>query len=341
MSRRTWTLLTSVVLVVVFGLLGVFVPVPYVALGPGPTHDTLGSSQGRQVVRIEGTETFPTSGHLNMTTVSVTDELSIFSALTFWVSGDYALAPRELYFPPDKSEQQVQRTNTRAFRDSQNSAETAALRHLGYPTELVAEEIVADSPAEGVIQPGDELIAANGTELSDPQSLIDALAGSEPGQRVTIRFRHEQQQPQRTTIRLAQPPDDRSQGFLGVQPALRPQVDFEVDIRLPDIGGPSAGLMFSLAVVDKLTPGELTDGKFIAGTGEIDSQGNVGRIGGIGFKMSNAHEAGAQIFLVPEGNCAAAKSQAPEGMRLIEVGTLGEAVDALESVRAGETPPHC
>ncbi|ASU79720.1 PDZ domain-containing protein [Actinopolyspora erythraea] len=341
MSRRTWTLLTSVVLVVLFGLLGAFVPVPYVALGPGPTHDTLGSYQGRQVVRIEGTKTFPTSGHLNMTTVSVTDQLSIFSALTLWASGDHALAPRELYFPPDKTEQQVERTNTRAFRSSQDSAETAALRHLGYPTELVAEEVVSDGPAEGVLQPGDELISAEGERLSDPRSLIDALSDTRPGQRVTLRFRREDREPQQATVRLAEAPDDRSQGFLGVQPALRPRVDFDVDIRLPNVGGPSAGLMFSLAVVDKLTPGELTDGEFVAGTGEIDSRGEVGRIGGIGFKIAKAHEAGARIFLVPEENCAAAKSQAPEEMRLIRVGTLDEAVNALEALRAGEQPPRC
>ncbi|WP_438386939.1 YlbL family protein [Actinopolyspora saharensis] len=341
MSRRTWTLLTSVALVVVFGMLGAFLPVPYVALGPGPTHDTLGSYEGRQVVRIDGTETFRTAGHLNMTTVSVIDQLSVFNALALWASGDHALAPRELYFPPDKSEEEVQRTNTKAFRSSQTAAETAALKHLGYPTKLVVDQVVEGSPAEGVVAPDDELISADGTSLSNPQSLIDALSDTKPGQRVTIRFKHADQPPRTATVELGERPDDQQQGFLGVQPSLRPNANFDIDIRLPNVGGPSAGLMFSLAIVDKLTPGKLTAGKFVAGTGEIDPAGKVGSIGGIGFKMVKAREAGAKFFLTPEGNCAAAKSQAPDGLRLIKVSTLDDAVEALNVLDSGQTPPSC
>ncbi|PRW64786.1 YlbL family protein [Actinopolyspora mortivallis] len=341
MSRRSWTLLTSAFLVMVFGLVGAFVPVPYVALGPGPTHDTLGSYEGREVVRIEGTETFPTGGHLNMTTVSVTDRLSVFNALGFWMSGNHALAPRELYFPPDKTEEQVERTNTRAFRSSQTAAETAALRQLDYPTKLVAGQVLSGSPADGVIAPGDELLSARGESLSDPDSLVQALSDTEPGQTVSVEFRHEDEPPQRTEFELADHPDKPERGFLGIQPTLRPDVDFDIDIRLPDVGGPSAGLMFSLAVVDKLTPGELNGGKFVAGTGEISPTGQVGRIGGIGFKMIRAHQAGARYFLTPAGNCAAAESQAPEGLRLVKVSTLGDAVEALEDIAAGETPPGC
>ncbi|RCW42850.1 PDZ domain-containing protein [Halopolyspora algeriensis] len=341
MSRRTWTLLTSVLLVVAFGLLGAFARVPYVALGPGPTYDTLAAEGGAPVVRINGEKTYPTSGHLNMTTVSVTDRLPLFSALGLWVSGRYALAPREAYFPPGKTEKQIERKNTKAFRHSQTAAETAALRHLGYPMKVVAAEIVEGSPADGVIAPGDRLIAADGEPVTDPPSLSAALKDTRPGDRVRIRFRHPGEPPRTATVRLAERPDGKPQGFLGVSPVARPDVDFTIDISLDDVGGPSAGLMFSLAIVDKLTPGKLTGGRFVAGTGEINGQGRVGPIGGIGFKMVKAREAGATVFLTPAENCATAEPQAPEGLQLVKVGTLADATKALAAIRDGRRPPTC
>lgn len=340
MNRRTWTLLASVVLVVAFGLLGVFVRVPYVALGPGPTYNTLGAEGDVPVIDIEGQQTFPTSGNLNMTTVSVTDQLSAFGALGLWSSGSYALAPRELYFPPDKSEQEIEQANTAAFTDSQTSAETAALSHLGYPRKVVAGEIIQDSPAAGVLEPGDRLISANDRPIGDPAQLQAAMRGTSPGEEVRIGFQHEDEPPRTATVRLAESPHG-PQGFLGIGAAERPDVDFDIAISLADVGGPSAGLMFSLAIIDKLTPGELNGGQFIAGTGEIDAMGRVGPIGGIPFKMARASEEGATTFLVPAENCAEAKSQAPDGMQLAKVGTLDDATEALGQIRSGEAPEPC
>lgn len=332
--------MTSVVLVVVFGLLGAFVRVPYVALGPGPTYDTLGAEGTTPVIRVDGQQTFPTAGHLNMTTVSVTDQVSLFGALGLWISGRYALAPRELYFPPDKSEQQIEQENTKAFNDSQTTAETAALRYLGYPAKVLAGEIVKGSPSDGVIEPGDRLISANGRPVTEPDALRGALSGTKPGDRVDVTFRHGDQPERTASIQLGRHPDG-PQGFLGVSPIARPDVPFNVEISLADVGGPSAGLMFALAIVDKLTPGELNGGRFIAGTGEIDDHGKVGPIGGIPFKMVKAREAGATTFLVPAENCAEAKAQAPEGLQLVKVGSLDEAVKALDGVRTGRAPQGC
>lgn len=341
MNRRTWTLLTSIVLVLAFGLLGAFVPVPFVALGPGPTYNTLGSDGRTPVIRIEGKRTYPTKGHLNMTTVSVTDQLSIFSALGLWASGRYALAPRELYFPPDKSEQQIEQENTRAFNDSQTTAETAALAELGYPTTVRVGEIVKGSPADGVLEPGDQLLAVNGQRVTNPNQLRELLSSKSPGEEVEISYRHGDEAKRSATVRLTSRSEQPKQGFLGVGPVLRSDVDFTIDISLADVGGPSAGLMFALAIVDKLTPGQLNGGKFIAGTGEITDTGQVGPIGGIPFKMAKAKEAGATVFLVPAQNCAEAASQAPEGLRLVKVGTLHEAVRALDTLRTGGNPPSC
>ncbi|MGP4019150.1 YlbL family protein [Saccharopolyspora sp. 5N708] len=341
MNRRSWTLLTSVVLVVAFGLLGAFVRVPYVALGPGPTYDTLGLDGDIPVISIDGQQTFPTGGHLNMTTVSVTDQLSLFGALGLWASGRYALAPRELYFPPDKSEQQIEQENTEAFNDSQTTAETAALRYLGYPTKVLVGEIVKGSPADGVLQPGDHLLTANGQPMTEAGSLRAALTATKPGDRVEIRYRHADQPEQAASVQLAANPSDEPQGFLGVAATERPDVNFDIKISLADVGGPSAGLMFTLAIIDKLTPGELNGGRFVAGTGEIDPSGKVGPIGGIPFKMVKAREAGATTFLVPAGNCAEAEAQAPEGLQLAKVATLDDATKALDALRNNRVPTSC
>lgn len=341
MNRRTWTLLTSVILVVAFGMFGAFVRVPFVALGPGPTYNTLGADGNQQVIQIDGQQTFPTDGHLNMTTVSVTDQLSMFGALGMWASGRYALAPRELYFPPNLTEQQIDKQNTRAFNDSQHTAETAALDHLGYPMKVIVKEVVKESSADGVLAPGDRLIAVNGRPVTGAPALRGLLSEYRPGDRVDIRFQHGDQPERTERVRLGQSQNDPNKGFLGVGPADRPEVDFGIKIRLADVGGPSAGLMFALAIVDKLTPGKLNGGEFVAGTGEITEQGEVGPIGGIPFKMIEAREKGATTFLVPEENCAEAKGQAPEGMRLAKVGTLDEAVKALNTLRAGNSPQSC
>lgn len=341
MNRRTWTLLTSVVLVVAFGLLDVFVRVPYVALGPGPTYDTLGTDQQRPVIRIDGSQTFPTAGHLNMTTVSVTDDLSMFGALGLWASGRYALAPREVYFPPDKSEQEIEQENTNAFSDSQTTAETAALQHLGYPMKVLAGEIVRESPSDGIIEPGDRLLSVDGRPITNPDALHASVAGKRPGDRVEIRFQRGDQPERTASVQLAARPQDDQQGFLGMSAIERPDVNFGIDIGLADVGGPSAGLMFSLAIIDKLTPGELNGGQFVAGTGEITPFGQVGPIGGIPFKMIKAREAGATTFLVPAENCHEAQASTPEGMQLAKVGTLDDATKALDALRSGKPPAGC
>jgi PDZ domain-containing protein len=100
-------------------------------------------------------------------------------------------------------------------------------------------------------------------------------------------------------------------------------------------------LMFALAVVDKLSPGELTGGRFVAGTGAIDAAGDVSPIGGIPFKMRAAHDAGATVFLVPDENCTEAAATAPAGLQLIRVTGLGDAVTQLEALDGGAPPRSC
>jgi Lon-like protease len=339
-SRRTWTLLVSLGLAMALGLLGALATVPYVALRPGPTFDTLGVVAGKPVVDIKGTQTYPTSGHLNMTTVSVVDNVTLYGALALWISGRSALIPRDEIFPPGLSERQVQKQNQQQFQDSEANAKAAALRYLGFPIKVVVGQMVPDSASSGKLAAGDRLLAVDGEEVRSAQQVVDRLAGSHPGQLVQLRVQRGDVPPQEMAITLgagAQP----GRGYLGIGLAERPDVKFDVTITLADVGGPSAGLMFALAIVDKLTPGALAGGTFVAGTGEIASEGQVGPIGGISLKMIRAREAGASVFLVPAGNCPEALQHAPGGLRLARVSTLVDAVHSRDEIRGGQQPPGC
>ncbi len=344
LSRRGWTVLVGFVVSVGLLLAGLLVPIPYVSLGPGPTYDTLGSVEDVQVVSVDGAPTYPVTGQLRMTTVSVNDEITLFGALGLWVSGRYALAPREDYFQPGQTEEQIEQENTKMFQDSQSNAEIAALRYLKYPMKVIAQQITSGSPADKVLVPGDQLVEVNGKRVAAAADVRGALAGTAPGQQVAITYKRDGQEKQ-ATITLAKATDfgekERPEGFIGLGATERPDVNFKTNIRLENVGGPSAGLMFALAIIDRLTPRDLAGGQTIAGTGEIDEVGNVGRIGGIPFKMVAAKEAGVSTFLVPEGNCAEAKENAPEGLRLVKVSTLDSAVQALEDMKAGRPVPGC
>jgi Lon-like protease len=339
-NRRILTLLVALVPILAFGLLASLVTVPYVSLGPGPTFDTLGEVDGKQVVDIEGTEVHPTAGHLNMTTVSQRDDLTLGQALTLWASGREQLVPRDLVYPPDKSKDEIDEANNTDFKRSEDSAEYAALSFLKYPSAVTVETVTDPGPSVGKLQRGDAIDAVNGKPVANLEEFTGLLKATKPGDNVVLDFRRKNAPPGVTTVTLGTSPD-RDYGFLGVGVLDAPWAPFSIDFNLGNIGGPSAGLMFSLAVVDKLTTGDLNDGKFVAGTGTIDSEGKVGSIGGITHKILAAREAGATIFLVPADNCDEAKTAGEDGMELVKVDSLGNAVDALHAISAGGEPPRC
>jgi Lon-like protease len=330
--------MSAVLLAGVLGVLGTSLPVPLVALGPGPTYDTLGDVNGSAVVTVDGLPTFPTTGHLNMTTVAVSDRLTFVDVLRAWASSGRQVVPRSQVFQPGKTDEQVREENSQQFATSETNAELAAMTELAIPTRVVVGAVVPDSPAAGALRVGDELVAVSGHSVASPAAVADALAGTSPGQNVTVTYRRDGQE--RTADVALASSTDRAQGLLGVRPAVEPRTG-DIKISLGDIGGPSAGLMFALAVVDKLSPGDLTGGRFIAGTGAIDARGDVSPIGGIPFKMRAAHDAGATVFLVPDGNCAEAASTAPAGLELVKVSGLGDAVHQLEALDAGTPVAAC
>jgi Lon-like protease len=341
-NRRILTLLVALVPVVVFSALLAVVTVPYVSLGPGPTFDTLGDVDGKPVVDIQGTQVHPTSGHLNMTTVSQRDGLTLGQALGLWMSGREQLVPRDLVYPPDKTREQVDEENNKDFKQSEDSAEYAALGFLKYPAALTVDAVNDSGPSAGKLHAGDAIEAVNGTPITSLDQFQSLLKNTKPGQNIVLGFRRKNAPPGSTTITLGSNPDkSRSYGYLGVAVLEAPWAPFTIDFNLANIGGPSAGLMFSLAVVDKLTTGKLAGNTFIAGTGTIDVDGKVGAIGGITHKMLAAHEAGATVFLVPTENCDEARSGNDDGLELVKIGDLGQAVDALHTISAGGEPPQC
>jgi Lon-like protease len=339
-NRRILTLMVALVPIVVFGVLLAAVTVPYVSLGPGPAFDTLGEVDGKQVVEIKGTTTHPTTGHLDMTTVSQRDELSLAEALTLWLSGQEQLMPRDLVYPPGQSRDQVDKANDADFKESEHNAEFAALGYLKYPHAVTIVTLTDPGPSVGKLQAGDAVQAVDGKPVADVEQFTSFLKTTKPGQQVTVDFRRKNAPPGTAQITLGHHPKGDF-GFVGVSVTDAPWAPFAVDFNLANVGGPSAGLMFSLAVIDKLTTGDLAAKKFVAGTGTIRPDGEVGKIGGIAHKMSAAHDAGATVFLVPAGNCYEANSGKVPGLQLIKVDTLGGAVDALHTVASGGQPPSC
>jgi PDZ domain-containing protein len=339
-NRRILTLMVALVPIVAFGVLLAVVTVPYVSLGPGPTFDTLGEFDGKQVVDIQGAETHPTSGHLNMTTVSQRDDLTFGQALSLWMSGREQLVPRELVYPPDKSREDVDKANDADFQQSEDSAEYAALGYLKYPSAVTVDDVNDPGPSAGKLQSGDAIDAVNGIPVANVDQFTSMLKDTKAGQEVVIDYRRKNGPPGTATITLGSKPD-RDFGYLGVAVLNAPWAPFKIDFNLANVGGPSAGLMFSLAVVDKLTTGDLNGSKFVAGTGTISSDGKVGSIGGITHKMLAARDAGATVFLVPADNCSEARTGNEDGLDLVKVDSLGQAVDALHTLTAGGRPPSC
>jgi PDZ domain-containing protein len=328
-----------VLLLIAFGVVGVLVPIPYVAIGPGPTFNVLGAVNGQQVIHVTNKKSHRSTGQLRMVTVSETSKINLFSGLGLWLSGREALAPREEYFPPGRSRKQVNAKHVRMFQQSQSHAEVAALGLLGYGA-VVAHKIVRGGPSEGTISAGDELLAVAGHRIDNARELRAVMKTTRAGQTVPVVLRSGKEGQRTVHVTLGSAPH-RSYGLLGIYPGERAQAPFHISVKLKGIGGPSAGMMFALGIVDKLTSGDLDGGKVVAGTGTISDTGRVGKIGGIPFKMAAAKRDGATVFLVPAGNCAEAAAHKPRGLRLVKVQTLHGAVSELRDLRAGKLVLGC
>lgn len=337
MRRRGVTVLLGALLTTLLSIGVLAAPIPYVVLGPGPTVDTLGTENGEQIIKVTGRETSTSAGQLRLTTVGVQPSVKLRSALAGWFSPDRAVVPRELVYPPGQSREQVEERNAEEFTASQTSAETAALRELGYPVQVVVRAVTAGGPSVGALQVGDLLTSVDGKPVGSASGLTGLIRARPAGTRLAIGYTRAGV-PGTATV-TSQEQDGRPR--IGIEVEQRQPHPFTLEIELGDIGGPSAGLMFALGIVDKLEPADLTGGKVIAGTGTIDDEGNVGPIGGIAQKLVGAKQAGAAVFLVPEANCAEAVRNAQPGLPLLRVSSLDEALTALEKLRTGAEPARC
>ncbi len=339
MRRRGVTVILGALITALLALGVMAVPMPYVVLQPGPTVNTLGSDNGKEVIQVTKAATSTSKGQLRLTTVGVQNDVELVWAIRGWFSDEQAVVPREVVYPPNQTEKQVEQQNQQEFQSSQTSAETVALRELGYPVQTFVTAVTPGGPSAGKLAKDDVITAVDGAAVTSPDKLTELVRGKPAGTTLTVAYtRGGKAGTARITTRADKAGDPPR---IGIEIDKRQPHPFTVSIDLDEIGGPSAGLMFTLGIIDKLKPADLTGGKVIAGTGTIDDDGNVGAIGGIPQKLVGAKKAGAQLFLVPKNNCAEALRSAVPGLPMAEVATVDDALTALQTFTAGGTPKPC
>lgn len=339
MRRRGVTVILGALITALLAAGVMVAPMPYVVLKPGPTVDTLSSSNGTEVIQVTGGETSKSTGELRLTTVNVQSQVELVWAVRGWLSDSQAVVPRELIYPPDQSEKEVQAQNAQEWKESQTSAETVALRELGYPVQVYVRKVTVGGAAEGALKADDVITAVDGTKITKAGQVTELVRAKPAGTELTVSYDRAGTAGTAKIAAKADPEDGTPR--IGIEIGTKQPHPFEINIDLEKIGGPSAGLMFTLGIIDKMRPEDLTGGKVIAGTGTIDDDGNVGPIGGIPQKLNGAKRDGATLFLVPKDNCAEALRNPVTGLTMAEVATVDDALTALETYVAGGTPKPC
>lgn len=344
--RRSWS---AVAVLAILIILAALTPSPFVIEEPGPVVDALGTAPSAdgdiEVVEISGTETFETDGSLNILSISIIGSprnpirwLTLAGAL---FNPNQVITPASQYYPDGLDVDERTRRNAVLMEQSQVAASAAALRALGKPVaaELRVESVVDGGPADGVLRTGDVIREVNGDPLSGASELRSLVAEYGHAGAVSLGIVRDGT-PQ--SVRIAPrvfPETGSADPLLGIIVATELEFPFDISLQLEEIGGPSAGLVFALAVYDELTPGALTGGLTVSGTGTIDDAGAVGAIGGLPLKIIGAAEAGSDLMLIPMENCADLPGRLPDGMVIAPVATLDEAVSVTEAVANGEPVP--
>jgi len=346
LSRQAAGWLIVVFIAIVISALVGLVQVPYAVLSPGPITNTLGiGPEGKPLVTVAGKATYPTTGALDFTTVEVLGGPNSPVNAWDWVRGHLdssrAVVPAEELFPKGVSSTQVDHENAAEMADSQQEAIAVALRAMGQkvPQVVSISDLPKGSQSVGVLRAGDVLVSIDGKPVTTTDAVRAAVRAHKAGENVAFTVRRDGKV-MALTVRTAS-----SQGQTVVGVFLRTGFSFpvKVSINAGNVGGPSAGMMFSLAVYDKLTPGALTGGIKIAGTGTIDGTGAVGPIGGIAQKLVGAKRGGASWFLAPAENCNEVVGHIPEGLQVVKIATFAQARDAVQAIAAKQSAslPHC
>ena len=331
MTQRTLAGLLAVPLLVVLWLVALLVPLPYATYSPGLTVDVLGKRGGEEIIQVSGARSFHDEGQLRLTTVYVSRpdaDVNLFDVMWAWLDPDAAVYPHDAVHAPGETDESSRRQGAQQMASSQDIAVAVALTELGYDVQTpVVRRVVPDSPSEGVMRPGDRILAVDGRPVSTVLEVGEVVRSTPQGEAVEVSFRRGGE---RETATL-EPATVQGQKRIGVVLDTDYDFPFEVEVDVdPDIGGPSAGLMFSLAIYDILTEGSLTGGEVVAGTGTINPDGSVGPIGGIDQKIASARDDGASLFLVPPDNCPDALDSPHGDMRLARAATMADAVEAIQ-----------
>jgi PDZ domain-containing protein len=319
------------------GVTAASLPVPYVVESPGPTFNTLGNDNGKPVISVTGRETFPAKGNLDLTTVYVdggpNGPVSVFEAFSAWLDKSMAVYPEELIFPTGVTKEESQQESAVAMTTSQENATASALKELGiaFEQKLRVADLSDQSASAGKLQAGDVFTTVNGKPVTSLRVVQEELAAGQGKPAAVVVTRDG------AAVAATITPTKNAAGkfILGVLLQYDFKFPFDVKISLEKVGGPSAGMMFALGIIDTVTPGDLTGGKHIAGTGTITPDGVVGSIGGIAQKMYGARADGAAVFLAPAANCAEVVGHVPDGLQVVKVENLAEAREAVRVIGSG------
>ncbi|MGB7819218.1 MAG: S16 family serine protease [Ornithinibacter sp.] len=346
-GRLSGTLLVGTFITIAIAAALSFVGLPYVVLLPGPATNILGETDGTAILTVDGAPTYPTTGNLDFTTVLVEGgpgrrKITVFDVARAGLRDSQEVVPVEQVYPPDASEEQVQEEGAAEMAASQTVATATALRALGEDVDQVVTiaAVPEASPSAGVIEPGDVLVSVDGDPATDPDAVRAAVQRHDPGDTIPVVV---DRSGDTTTLEVTTGAGSDGSTIVGVSLRVDYDLPVEVTVNTGNVGGPSAGLMFSLAIYDVLTPGELTGGEKIAGTGEMYDDGTVGPIGGIRQKLVGARDAGATVFLAPSANCSEVVGQVPDGLQVVRVETFDDGLSAVQKVAEGDTAslPAC
>ena len=327
-------------------------PSPFVLEQPGPVFDTLGvvtvGKSDVPLIDIPKQRTYPTSGSLSMLTVSIAgnrdNPVSWFEVIPAWFNPSKAVVPVDLVYPVGTSVEQSSEQSKIEMDVSQQEAIAAALGELNYryTSILSVAGTVPTGPAANILLPDDTVVSVNGEKFTDVSQLRAAVAANGVAKAAVVVVERA------GTIRTFSIVPELSTStpqvpVLGILVSSTYTFPFDVKIQLNNVGGPSAGQMFALGIIDKLTPGSLTGGAAIAGTGTITGSGQIGAIGGIRQKLYGAVAAGAKYFLAPTSNCDEVTGHIPAGLQVIAVSTLNDSLAALTGIAADDTAslPSC
>jgi PDZ domain-containing protein len=341
MTQRTWAALLAVPLFVGLGLYVAITGLPFVTFAPGPTVNVLGENDGKPIIEVSGHPTYRDDGQLRMTTVSVTQRdatVDLFTLMKTWLSRDDAVYPFFAEYDTSGTQQQDKQEGQVEMDTSQDAAVAAALSQLGIPVHPAFEivEVTDGLPADGKLKPHDVLRRVGDTRVTATTDVPSLFAALPEGQSVPITVERDGK---RVTVDVA-PVTQDGHKQIGVHLQTVYTFPFQVDVNISDnIGGPSAGLMFATSIYDTLTPGSLTGGQVVAGTGTIAADGTVGEIGGIQQKIAGARQDGARLFLVPPANCADALGADNGSMRLVRTPTLTKAIAEIRAWTADHDAP--